>query len=97
MSSNHIQYITSRNPIEIAKTNKAFDKSIKFAESYIVAETLEIEKKIFNLAIDLSISDWRAIRSGDYWDKKDAIRFEYAKQKFTLSRIEGYLQYKRRL
>ena len=97
MSSNHIQYITSRNPVEIAKTNKAFDKSIKYAESYIVADLLEIEKKMFNLAIDLSISDWRAIRSGDYWEKKYAIRLEYDKQKFTLSRIESYLQYKRRL
>lgn len=42
------------------------------------------------LTHDLEYKDWREIRKGDYFEKKDKIVGEIARMKFTMDRVAQY-------
>jgi len=44
---------------------------------------------------DFGSDVWREIRSGDYWEKKDALPNTMEKQKFTIERIAIWRRTKR--
>jgi hypothetical protein len=67
--------------------NRRFDLTIKKGGG----EIIEIEKKLFNLSRNLSISDWKAIRGKSYWIKMDSFSWEIQKKRFALNAILNYL------
>jgi len=50
------------------------------------------KKLIFIASLDLSVSDWSCIRSGDYWEIADKMT-DIERDEFTFSRIKYYLEY----
>ena len=50
------------------------------------------KKLIFIASLDLSVSDWSCIRSGDYWEIADKMT-GIERDEFTLNRIEYYREY----
>jgi hypothetical protein len=50
------------------------------------------KKLIFVASLDLSVSDWSCIRSGDYWEIADKMT-DIERDEFTFSRIKYYLEY----
>ena len=46
-------------------------------------------KKIFVNSFDLEISDWRKLRSGDYYQKRDSLK-NIDRDKFIFNRIMQY-------
>ena len=50
------------------------------------------KKLIFIASLDLSVSDWSCIRSGDYWEIADKMT-SIERDEFTFSRIKYYLEY----
>lgn len=81
----------------IDKTIKDFDKQIKreYKLQNGVKENCQsyIKKLIYCFSLNLTIDDWRIIRSGDYWDVRDSLT-GIKKDKFTLKRIVKYLETK---
>ena len=59
----------------------------KICESYYM-------KQIFLETIDFNIDDWRELRHGDYYEKKQRYYEKIDKKKFVLQRV---LEYKRKL
>ena len=75
------------------KQIEIFDRQIKRE----IREANELElcpsywnKKLFIESIGLSSSDWREIRSGDFWDRYNRKGTPIERIVFTLSRIDSY-------
>jgi hypothetical protein len=49
-----------------------------------------VHLKLYPIINKLTIDDWRIIRKGDYWEKRDAISCPFERAGFTLARIEHY-------
>lgn len=52
----------------INKVNAIYNRQIAKNEHYI------IDKKLFNYSLELSLLDWKEIRSGDFWEKMDNMK-----------------------
>ena len=51
------------------------------------------EKTLFTKTINLDLSDWRKIRGGDYWEKRDSLN-GIDRIMFICSRVDKYLNVK---
>lgn len=49
-----------------------------------------VHLKLYSLLKDVTPYDWKIIRKGDYWEKRDAISCPFGRAAFTLARIEYY-------
>lgn len=62
---------------EEKKIKSTFDYQIYKAErigkSYFIQEAI-LDKSIWELSKDLTIEDWRKIRTGDYWQIRDNLK-----------------------
>ena len=50
-------------------------------------------KKLFNLTVDLTPDDWKAIRTEDYWKEKRLADTEINSMKISIEFVENYLNY----
>ncbi|MEI6508582.1 MAG: hypothetical protein WCO54_08845 [Bacteroidota bacterium] len=58
--------------------NWAIIKAEKTKNKFFIEDAI-LNKRLYYLSRDLSIDDWRAIRSGNYYEIRD--KLEYAEQK----------------
>ena len=72
-----------REEMTIEEVNRIFDWQIRKGQDPIF-------KKCFNAYCQLEISDWREIRTGDYYEIKDNLKCPIEKRKFVLSRIKKW-------
>lgn len=74
---------------EIIRLNSYFDK-----QSYKNPISV-LDKKIFNLTLDFTLTDWKLVRKGKYWEKLDGMTNELERKKYTLNIITEYIEYDR--
>lgn len=65
--------------------NAIFDKQIKHSPKY------KVHKQLFNLTYNLSPTEWRNIRTKEYWLINDKLEYD-AKKQHTLNCVIAYLQ-----
>lgn len=72
-----------------------FDKQIKeecrYAEGDVEKCPSYWQKLIFLKSMNMDLSDWRKMRVGDYWSKRDSLR-GLERYKFIYSRLIDYLE-----
>ena len=80
---------------EIDRSIKQFDKQIKKEYKSAGGDKKKCpsywHKLLFLKTLDLNISDWRKIRSGDYWLITDSLQ-EIEQSKFIYERVCDYLK-----
>lgn len=65
--------------------NWQISKAYKTNNKHFIEDAI-LNKRLYYLSKDLSIEDWRVIRSGDYYEIRD--KLEWAEQKqFIIDRI----------
>jgi hypothetical protein len=60
-----------------------FDIQIKQNKNF------EIDKELFELTYDLTIEDWKIIRTKEYWIKIDSL-LNYSKKKMIIDYVKNY-------
>jgi hypothetical protein len=50
----------------------------------------KFKRELFILTLNFTVKDWREVRKGDYWEKRDALQ-GVARDRFKLSRVREYL------
>lgn len=50
----------------------------------------KFKRELFILTFNFTIKDWREVRKGDYWEKRDSLQ-GVAMDRFKLSRVREYL------
>ena len=77
------------------KVNWMYKKQIERLydkKKYKAANKAKLDKRLFNYSLNLSLTDWKLIRKGDFWDKHDQLPTEHERNEFILSRVLKYFK-----
>ncbi|OED40778.1 hypothetical protein AB832_03560 [Flavobacteriaceae bacterium (ex Bugula neritina AB1)] len=80
-----IEKLTWQQKKEVERVNKRFDKQIAKDKKYAA------HKELFNLSLTMSLQDWKAIRTANYWSTHDKIHQPDDRILFTLIQVRDYL------
>jgi len=78
---------------EVDRANYLFDIQIKNKKKPYESKMAMIDKQLYNLTINFTNRDWRAIRTDEYWKTHDRPYFEpYHKNIWILTQVKAYIE-----